>query len=424
MTDLRQPFEDLVTEVPSYVVPDAAAAWAAGTRRRTRRRVGGAVVAAVLAVLVGGIVTQQAQPSELRPTDGDGASVVTGYPDHVERPWVEARLPDRPGPLAALVNEAGSHWHAVSASGQAWRVGADDPIDNFPPALSGDGRMIGYLEGRSVYVIRDLATGETTRFPEIGDNRGVPRTETYLLGAQLPSYWSPDGARLFVPAYPWNDAPGADGGLVLASDGSREPVTRRLGFLIGWLDSDTLAWLRMSGSGSAQKASLVGSRITGEVVSRVPLDLAAGALDDLSQWSATLSPDRDRMAVALADATGTLVTLSTSDGSVIRSEKVGADATCQVSWAGDEPAFFQFDGTLDTTDGRRLISVDPRYESSCLVAVADGLAGERHESVGARLFGESWLAWRWREVSLAGLGGLLLAGGIALLVARRRRVSE
>ncbi len=130
------------------------------------------------------------------------------------------------------------------------------------------------------------------------------------------------------------------------------------------------------------------------------------------------------MAVALADATGTLVTLSTSDGSVIRSEKVGADATCQVSWAGDEPAFFQFDGTLDTTDGRRLISVDPRYESSCLVAVADGLAGERHESVGARLFGESWLAWRWREVSLAGLGGLLLAGGIALLVARRRRVSE
>uniref|UniRef100_UPI00356B4C29 hypothetical protein n=1 Tax=Nocardioides sp. TaxID=35761 RepID=UPI00356B4C29 len=414
MTDLREPLEDLVAEVPAYVGADAGAAWRAGRRRRHRRRLGTVAAVAALVVLAGGVVNQLPRASEPPVAGGDPAPGVTGHPGHVLKPWFERDLPDQPGPLALLVHEGGSQWHGVSAEGRTWRVGADVPVDDFPPVLSEDGRMLGFLDDGSGYVIRDLVTGAEHRFDEIGDNRSIPRDETHWLAPQTPGFWSPDGSRLFLPAHAWDtDADG--GGLVLDPDGSVQPVPRRVGWMAGWLDADTLAWVRASGEGRARTAALVATRVTGEVVKRVPLDLRAREVDGLSQWSPTLSPDRARLAVALGHTTGALVTISTLDGSVIRRENVGIDGGCVTSWTDGEPAFSNYDGTLATTSGRVQVSVDPRMDIYCVMAAADALAGERHVGLAQRLFGDTWLAWRWREVAVGALGGIAMLGAGAWL---------
>ncbi len=424
MTDLHDPLEDLVADVPSYVVADASVAWAAGRRRRTRRRVGGAVAVAALVVLVGGFVRTVPQAVPLQPAGGSESGPVDGYPSQVEKPWFERTLPERPGPVAALLGEAGA-WHAVAADGRIWRLTADDLSDDYPPALSGDGRLIGYLSSPSGYEIRDLVSGETTSFPEIGDNRTVHGDQTYGLAGQAPAFWSPDRSRVLVRGWRWQGEQDSVGsGLVLGRDGSIELVGSDHGQFAGWLDADTLGWLEVTGKGASRKAMLVGTGVTGQVVSRVPLELPTGALTRISQWSADLSPDGLRLALEVSNAAGTLVTLSALDGSVISEENVWTGGFgCVTSWVDDEPTLFQFDGTLSTTDGRVLVSVDQRFEHYCLAVAADALAGERHESVGERLFGRTWLSWHWREVGLGTLGGLALLGGLAVLVVRRRRLS-
>jgi hypothetical protein len=419
---LREPLDDLLAELPSYVVPDTGAAWAAGSRRRTRRRVAGAAVVVIVAMLATLSVGVLPRSRDVAPAGTD--QTVSGYPSHVEDSWFRHDLPSRPGPLAAVLKTGGFTWLAVGPGGRAWTLPQTDPIDDFVPALSADGRMLGYLSGHTTYVVRDLATGEETRFDEITDNAGVRSDEgTWWVSPQAPGFWSPDGTRVLVRAGAWDES-SRTAELVLGADGSVIELDGRRGYPAGWLDDDTVGWLEVHGTGADRALALVGTDLDGRVVRRTPLDPPAGRPEHLSQWSATLSPAGDRMAVVLGNRTGTLTTVSTGDGSVVRSENVGAEDWCSTSWRDGRPLFWQSDGdaaSLDTTTGERVIVTDPGLGATCVMAAADALAGEPHRALGERLFGDGWLSWHWRDASLAGLAALALAVLAGWFVRRRRR---
>lgn len=416
MTDLRERLDDLVTDVPPYVVPDVRRAWAAGARRRLGRRIGAGVAVVVLVALAAGLVGVLPRSSDVPPADGEDRGV-DGYPSRIEKPWFLRDLPDRPGPLAAVIDTTtGLEWLAVSADGEVWRVPQEEPIDSFPPVLSDDGRMIGYLTGHTTYVLRDLVTGEETAFPEITDNAELRADEgTWWLTSQAPGFWSPDGSRLLLPAYPWDD----DGDrtapqLVLARDGSVEEA-RRWGNAAGWLDDQTLAWVAKRKG----QVELVVTDDHGTVQRRLPIDVRAPYP---SQWSAALSPDRSQLALVLSNSTGSLVTVSTTDGAVLRREHVGAPSSCLPVWVGDEPAFVQTDGEamVQTVPGRNVMVVDSELGTACVLPAADALEGGRHEVVGD-LLGSTWLSWHWQEVLLGVLGAAAVLTSFAWFLRRRGR---
>ncbi|HEY0948728.1 hypothetical protein, partial [Nocardioides sp.] len=367
------------------------------------------------AALAAGLVGVLPRASEVPPADGesDGGG---GYPARVERAWFVRDLPDRPGPLSAVIG-ANLRWYAVSPEGNLWRVPQSDPIDDFPPALSADGRMIGYLAGHTTYVLRDLTSGEETSFPEMTDGAETRADEgTWWLGGQNPGFWSPDGSRLLLRAHRWDDDRQVAYDLVLGTDGSTMEV-REEGYPVGWLDDDTLAWLSIGRAGVALEAT----DLEGAVERRVPIDLPGSRM---SQWSAALSPDRSRVALALSNSTGSLVTVSLSDGRVLTREHVGAPDSCPPAWAGEDPVFVQGTGavSLDTAHGRQVMRVDAGLETTCVLVAADALSGERHRGVGATLLGvgNAWLYWH-RQWALLGLAGASLAGAGAAVLARRRR---
>ena len=406
MSDLREPLDDLLAEVPAYVVADPHAAWAVGVRRRALRRVGVAGAVAGAVVLLAGLVTVLPSANDVQPA-GDPDS--TGYPAHIDKPWLLRDLPDQPGRLSAVVEDGEATWLAAAADGRVWRVPQDDPIDSFPPALSDDGRMIGYLDGHTTFVLRDLLTGEETRFDQVTDNAVVrSRRDAYWSTGQAPSFWSPDGTKLVVRGGKWVGGEHVRG-VVLGTDGTLTEISRVHGSQVGWLDDDTLGWL--------DGDRLVATDLAGDVERSVPVGISERAGRGISQWSGTLSPDRSRLAIVLSNRGGTIVTASTADGTVLSRENAGADSYCSPSWAGDRPAFFQ-DGGLDTTTGDRTIVVDPSIGATCVLTAGKALSGPRHERFGDRLFRDTWLSWHWQEVGLGALGVLLLLAGGVVLVRR------
>jgi hypothetical protein len=426
--ELRDPFADLVAEVPSYVVADARAAWAAGARRRTRRRVSAAGVVVVVVALVGLGTGVLPHPHVMAPA-GDSGDGVRGYPSQVDELGGGHPLPDRPGPLAAVLESGTATWQAVSPDGQVWDVPQDDPSDSFPPALSDDGRMIGFLSGPTTYVIRDLVVGDETRFPEIGDSSDVPRRETYWASPQAPAFWSPDGTHLLLRGARWHGKPSTDE-LVLGVDGTVAEVRGKHGYPVGWLDDDTIGWLDVGGPRRARTVALVATDASGVVERALPLDLPSRLLGSVSQWSGTLSPDRGLLALVLQDrdgsgpVAGVLATVATRDGTVLRREDTPADGYCSTSWRKDEPVFLQSSdemATLATNAGTRLMAFEPGVSVTCVLTAADALGGERHQGVGERLFGNGWLSWHWREAVVAGLLAAVLLVVAAWLWGRGQR---
>ncbi|HYF74624.1 MAG TPA: hypothetical protein VD864_17475, partial [Nocardioides sp.] len=188
MTDLHGRLDDLVADVPAHVVPDPRRAWAAGARRRLTRRIGASVAVVVLVALTAGLVGVLPRSADVPPADSESRGV-DGYPSRIEKPWLLRDLPDRPGPLAAVLETGASEWLAASSDGDVWRVPQEDPSDSFPPALSADGRMIGYLTGHTTYVLRDLVTGEETSFPEVTDNAAIRSDEgAWWVSSQAPGF--------------------------------------------------------------------------------------------------------------------------------------------------------------------------------------------------------------------------------------------
>ncbi len=427
MTDLHEPLEHLVAEVPVYVVPDARRAWRVGARRRLTRRIGAGAAVVVLVALAAGLVGVLPRSSDMPPADGERGGV-DGYPSRIEKPWFLHDLPDRPGPIAAIVELDDMHFLAVSSRGDVWRIVQEQRAGDFFPSLSADGRMIGYLSDHGTYVLRDLVTGVETRFDEIGDNAGNGhRPETWWTQPQVPGSWSPDDSTHLLSAWRWDDDH-SNIVLLLGVDGTVRQVPRPGGEArpLGWLDDSTLGWLVVTGTAREATAALVVTDESGAELRREPLKIASGLLGEVSQWSGSLSPGRDRLSVTLTDSArrSVVATFSTVDGARLDRIQldVGAWGPCATGWRGDEAVVPVLDGAPEivTTSGESVLVTDPALGAYCVMTAADALGGERHRAVGD-LFGTTWLSWHWREVSLGVLGALVLVAAFAWFLRRHGR---
>lgn len=408
MNDLREPLDDLLADVPAYVVPDARAAWAAGARRRTRHRVAVVACVAVVMALAAGLVTWLPTAVEPQPADGDG---VGGYPARVLEPLVERELPLEPGPMAMVYRRNGngvSGWSVADARGRTWSVPQEDLIDDYPPALSPDGRLLGYLATPDTYVIHDLVTGELNGL-SIDQADDAP----WFVAQQSPAFWSPDSRHLMVRVSGTADV------AVFDPEFNLQQNVRSPGFPAGWVDDDTLAFVvdgtSREGTPPA-RLRLVG--IDGELERTLPLDLPRRVATWLNQWSVSVSPDGTRLG-AVAE-TGDLYELSTADGHVLRRHRVFGSESCSPSWQGDVPVASRT-GTLVTASGEVVTDFDERLAAACAMAASGALAGERHVGLAQRWFGDGWLAFHARDVLTYALGGLTLVGVVLLLVRRNRR---
>lgn len=430
------------------VAPPALPAdlWTRGRRERRRRTVRrvGAVVAAVVAAL-----TLPALGVVAPPVIGPAATKVTGYPMRINHQWVVRDLPARPGPLAALVrtvhhregyDEQGP-WLAVSPTGTLWRI-----IDGseYYPALSDDGRYLGYLdEDTRRYVIRDLVAGTRQDFPDVGDGAftvpGSPSTG-YWISMQTPGRFSPDRSKLLY----------AHSNFVLdRGTGRASPLdlARADGLAIGWDGDGALWYLRSQTGGNADAATDVLPQVVSATLSSVPLDGSAGRTYALrrreglpsswfSQWSGPVSPDGRRLVMASDTDGDPVVAFDLADGAVTTFAPAARSTLCPASWAGDLLVYPGYRSDRRAESGGDYVQTtltgpspassttasvtSPRIGATCVIWAADALAAG---PTGWHPFGTStarW-TWYWPELTLTALAALV-AG--ALVIRRLRpRVS-
>ncbi len=118
----------------------------------------------------------------------------------------------------------------MSPTGHRWKVPF---VEDFIPALSADGRYVGYLndpdQNNSPYAVRDLVTGRVIEFNDVGSpigNGGRP----YQVAGQSPLYFSPDDRYLAVSGF------SPTGGVVVMDlqKGAAVPGIAGEGRVVGW----------------------------------------------------------------------------------------------------------------------------------------------------------------------------------------------
>jgi hypothetical protein len=415
MIELREHLDDLVAGVPGHIVRDdlAARAWTRGRRRRWGRRA--AVLAAMLGVLLLSVPVFVGN-AVLVPAgilDGDNVKSVTGYPQRIEHQWWTPGLPQRPGPLAALLNRDSDTltWYAVSPHGDQWRLPQSLPFDIYP-ALSPDGRYLGFYEdpahrmvdnaAHGHYFLRDLATGHDTVFngPQVDD--------------QSPAFWAPDGRRMASMAMPEPDD--TDGkAVILGVDGTAKRIPAH-GALAGWLDDDHLVWLAQFQVFHNAPGGLVivVTDLDGTTRSIVGLGYPANG-QPLSQHSAIVSHGR---LLYRADSGRTQQTFRLDDGARVgRLVPDDTVATCPLTIADSGPLVTDRPQSVAAlrSDAGPVIVVDPAAHVYCIFLVSGALAGEPHGGVFG-LAQTPW-TWWWREI----LAGLILAAVLVVLLLMIRR---
>ncbi|MDI1464114.1 hypothetical protein QEZ54_24305 [Catellatospora sp. KI3] len=431
-SDLRDAFDDLSADVAPYVVGDdlGRTAWRAGRRRRTRRLAATGGLALAAAAVLALIAPWPVIPQTLGPAGTDARA--TGYPQRITHQWWLSDLPDRPGPLAGLVEINGPDtfgWRALSQHGNQWRLPQGIGTGDWP-ALSSDGRRLGYLAAQEgPYVLRDLVEGTQLRIPSIsGGTIGLPAR--YWVGDQTPTFWSPDGAHLLLSGGERTADGTPPAGLIVDLTGSVRSVPGDLGFPAGWAAADRPVWVKVSGADgrSEYKVTATTTDLTGTPVTTVtlrPSDAWPGG-GGLNQWSGLASPTGDQLLLTgyLTGDRGEVRRFSLRDGTELGVTTVDdVWVPCGSSWAGEVaamPLMLRSDdgGTASTAllrpDGpRQVVAADPDLSATCLVWASDALAGEAH----GWPFGLStaWWSWWWREI-LAGAAALamLLWGWIRL----------
>ncbi len=430
---LREALDDLVADVPAHIVTDdiGTRAWASGRRRRVRRWAANTALAfAFLGVLTVAVVPLVRDP-RTHPADSSGAAV-DGYSQRIGHQWWTPDLPDRPGPVAAVVNVVDHHstadefagWHAVAGDGRRWRIPvANDMAEEVHPTVSPDGRAIGYLAGNAgPYVIHHLGTGRRTEFPQVGSGITTVRTP-YWAAMQAPSFWSPDRNRVLLTAGR-RDPSDSGTGLVLDLDGSLRPTTLR-GWAVGWIDDTALAWLdwppdkKLSETPGATPQVHMTS-LDGTVRRSIPLRPSQPwQTDGFSQWTGAVSPDGTQLLVRDA---ALLRRFSLADGRETPGPVPvdGISAPCGAAWAGAVPTVPVDDDTGARSAAVRgheldpLVVTEPSLGVHCVTWASDALAGGPHWTP----FGRStwWWTWWWREIAI----GLLLTGACAWAVRRWR----
>lgn len=445
---LHRRLDDLLVDVPRRVQPDARAAWARGTRRRRAHRAGAAAVALVAVLLVALGAAQLPGGGGVAPATTRGAGV-DGYPTRLDHAWWARDLPDTPGPVAAVVErvddgaDGSSGWYAVSPTGRLWRIPGTSDSGSYP-ALSPDGTMLGYLDDAvGHYRTRDLTTGAVADFPTYVSSQGTrdpARTDGPLrdLGAQLPSWWSPDATRVAV----------YDGHVNLLGPGTEVVRLRRpavpdgIAMPVGWVDDTHLGWLGWVSTrpglpaGTRVSATYVVTDDRGRVAERVPLVLDAHLVATLQrngagfdQWTGSLSPDGRVLALQTTSDLDDLevALMSTTTGRRVLGVDgiTDAEPACGLSWSDRSPvvAVARDDGTLAVRgpprSARALVRADPRLGIGCTSWASDALAGRPHRGLTGLLFrtSPSAFAWWWRETTLA----LLVVAGLLVVVRVRRR---
>jgi hypothetical protein len=436
-TQLRDALDDLVTEVAPHVAPAdlGPRAWLAGRRRRVRRRLTRGLLVAAAAILAVAVTPVVGDLRSLHsPADADDRGV-GGYPQRIGHQWWIRTLPDRPGPVAALV-EAGPDdgpilWYAVTETGHRWRLPAPLTGNDIYPAVSRDGRRIGYLLGdRGPYVIHDLVAGTRTEFAGIGSNLW-PIVTAYYVAGQFPSFWSPDGRRVAQGAGSRDDS-GSGGAVVLNVDGSVTFVPggegdAGKGHLAGWVGSDALLWVKFPPFGEITSGATVVATVTGldgqprRTITLSPSSPWQGNF--AGQWTGTASPDgRELLIIEDTPAGPTVRRFSLLDGrETADPASLPTLGMCAAGWAGSTPTVPIYDEVTAATavvhDGelRTVVAVEPSVGARCFIWAGEALSGEAHGG----LLGTStaWWTWWMREMAAA----LALAGAGVWAVRRWRR---
>jgi hypothetical protein len=414
---LRELLDDLAASEPVPTPGLAERAWVDGRRRRLRSRLQVAVAAAAALALVAlvtpGLPAQVGVPQFA----GGGAQGVHGYPERIGRQWWVRDLPDRPGPVAAVL-DAASSWYAIRADGHRWRLPGEAGLQ--VPALSQDGRMLGYLaRTEGPYVLHDLVTGRRVVLDELYAGGRLPAPGHHQLTLGRPGLWSPDRGQLLLS--------GGGGMLVVdATDGRIERMSPS-GVPLGWVADDRIAWLHVPGSD--EKPLPLTVRVTdlaGRVQSEVPL---AGSLG-LSTGFDALRPDGAELAVVVHDDAYELIRFGLPDGTPVQEPvRLEASFACAPSYSSEgalvlsvsPPDGGHATGMEVTPAGPRPFTVAaPSVQAHCVHWAGDALAGPAR---GGGLLGTHDAAWTWwwREILLGALGLVVAAAVLRRHPIRLRR---
>jgi hypothetical protein len=414
--------EDLVRDVPRQIAPDVRSAWRAGTARRRRRYTACVAAAAVLGVGASVGVLGFDPPRRADPVDGGG----TGYPSEVPKPIGLTDLPDKPGLMAGLMGLDGlSEWVVIDSAGHSWRLPEVSPWGGEVPALSDDGRMLGYLvqktEDRSEYVVVDLVTGARTGFPDVGDGRSYDddmlTEQTYFESGQTPQLWSPDNHWLAVQGAAVEDS--KPGPLLLGVDGE----VREIGvgsWPVGWLAPDRLAILDGG-------VTLKTVDPTGVVLERVDLAIPRG-FKVFGQWSGRLSRDGSKVAVVAEekvdrDPESRLFVFDSRTGALLDdlAWRDGLSDTCLIAWKGDRVLAWAYGGGLiDVANGETLVEPAGQWgETSCGMFSVDALAGPAQPGPDVMEWRYWEVLWLWRQL-LGALVAVLVGSGLVWFARHRR----
>ena len=432
MTSLPDLLDELAGSTPPPAV-DAGAAWADGRRQRRRRfvvRAGAvAIVVALVALVVPTLHLSERVPTYARPS----GAVVDGHPARIGRQWLVRDLPDRPGPLAALlsVSVPQGGWDAVRSDGHRWHLPEVFSASGTDPILSPDGTLLGSLAGPDgPFVLHDLVSGRRTELGELGDSGVYQRRSTYGLYPQTPAAWSPDGRQVLLSAF--SRSPQRSGYVLLDIRSGRVRVVAiptGARYLAGWTASDEVAWI---GEGQPREdVALVLADVTGRTVRRVPLR-ATSTVRDLSQFSARVQRSTATLLLsspAADEHVGTLRRFSLATGAQT-APPVEADtwSSCGVAAGARRlvaplgPGGPALAGEVHGGDVRPFTVAWPGLGASCLVWATRAVDGPAR---GAGLLGTSTAGWTWWWKELA-LGGAVLVGAAVLWRRRppRRRAPQ
>jgi hypothetical protein len=429
-TRLRAELVGLAEDAP--VPPDLAArAWRAGRRRRLRRRTMVTVTSAAIVAVVLLLVPSVSLRHTTHPVAGAPGARIDGYPQRIgfERP--SARLPDRPGPLAATLDDnnfGNGRDLGVTSRGRLWELPLGWNV------LSPDGSLLLSAPdsgATSRLEVHDLSSGARHEFQNVTGSydarpSGMPHLDDYA-----PVYWSQDQAAVLASFAP-RSTPVHHHPMVLdLGSGALTPV-----------GGDEPAGFR-SPSQPVTVRKVGGENAAGGIVATTT-NLRTGRSRDLrlrlaDPWrgnpnadlTASVSPDGRTLLLVepgrgrYPDARLRLFALG--DGSELSPRRIGhLDASCLPSWRGADPVLGTEDvgarskaagAAVVTSDGPHpLVAVHYRLQSSCLQLTEAALEAGPHRA----LFGTWTYLWTWYWWELLVAGGLPALALLGLLARRRR----
>ena len=435
--EIRDQLHDLAGHAPDPLASGdlAATAWSSGRRRRVRRRLRSAAVGLVVVVaVVGTVLGLTSLPSTVQPTGG-GAPAVDGYPERITHQWWTRALPDRPGPVAGLLQRSDG-WDVVAANGHLWNSPALRRFGDQYPTLSRDGRFLAYLGGgNGPLVIRDLVTGRVRHVAGVGcgcSSQTFRATTPLYMEGQSPAFWSPDDTWLVFRG--GNFASDQSPAVLVGPTGPARAAPVTAGWApAGWASNRQIVWTdRGQRTSEGRFVKVRTTDLSGRVLSTVQVRLPTPAeATFLSQSTWTVSPDGGRLLFDSGDLDpdrNYVATYSLADGSLLTTRQIQEwEGACFDGWAGTTPVVpgaappKHAAETVALSDPPQPLSVtDPRVGSDCVIWAVDALAGTPHGG----LFGTSTAIWTWwwREGATA-FAALVLVVLTGVTIRRRRQNS-